>query len=122
MCFAHAVCKQRLPFAVSPQRSLTAVTLVAGFATLQSASVVHGVLPKFGSIVLHGSGPFGSSLQYMSNVRPATWSWVWQPRVALFAETKSSVSWISCPDRYITTIVFSNGNTLNMSSLVKGPR
>src|SRR5215475_2251311 len=112
MCFAHAVCRQRLPFGVSPQRSLSAVTLVAGFATLQSASVEHGVLPKFGSIVLHGSGPVGSSLHTMSNVMPAAWSWVWQPRVALLAATKSSVSWISCPDRNITTIVFSNGNTL----------
>ena len=52
---------------------------------------------------------------------PATCACVRQPRSAERAATKSNVSWISLPDRYITVIVFSNGNTLNICSFVSGP-
>src|SRR4051812_20277321 len=109
MFFAHAVWTQRFKVGLPgkrSQRSFTATTLVAGLPRMQSASLLHEIDPKFGSIVLHAPGAVGSSLHTMSNVMPAAWSCEAQPRVADFADTKSSVSLISWPDMYITTIVF----------------
>jgi len=52
---------------------------------------------------------------------PDTCAWLMQPRVAERSAMKSNISCISVPDRYITLIVFSKGNTLNIDSCVSGP-
>src|SRR5215813_10525595 len=118
MFFAHALATQVC--VVCEQRSLLMMPVVV--ISWQSLSTVQLLLPMSGSIDAHGSGPFGSSRHTMSNVMPATCACARQPRPALLRATKSSVSWISVPDRYITTIVFSNGNTLYIASFVSGPR
>src|SRR4051812_46916081 len=108
MFFAHAVAMQWLFSQRSP--------FGHGFDAEHTRSLTAG------SMLVHLSGDDGLSRHTMSNVMPAACSCVRQPRAADLRDTKSSVSEISCPERYMTTIVFSNGNTLNICSFVSGPR
>ena len=52
---------------------------------------------------------------------PEICAWLTQPRSAERSATKSNISCISVPDRYMMLMVFSKGNTLNIASWVTRP-